>query len=87
MSVDDEQVDKLVDDTGEALKEMGLEVDQSKSCYTRQEKPEWNHSTLAFKEMIGATERNSTAADEDDASLAQVRLGEACEFASQHEKD
>ena len=45
------------------------------------------HRKLSFDEKIAtlgteATEQNSTAADEDDdASLAQARLGEACEFA------
>ena len=90
VSADDEEVDRLWDDTGEAMKEIGLKFDQSKSCYTRQEKTEWDHRTLSFKEKIvvpgtGATERNSTAADEDDASLAQARLGEANEFASHAE--
>ena len=83
----DEEADRLWTDTGEALKEIGLEIYQSKSCYTRQEKTEWNRSTLSFKEKIvvlgtEATERNSTAADEDDASLVHARLGEACEVAS-----
>ena len=48
-------------------------------------KTEWNHSTLALREKIAvlgteATERNLTAAGEEDASLDQVRLREACEF-------
>ena len=65
-----------------ALKEIGLEIDQSKSCCTRQEKTEWNHKTFSFQDkilMLGteATERNSTAADEDDASLAQACQEEA----------
>ena len=82
MSSDDDEADRLWDDTGEALKGIGLEVDQSKSCNTRQKKTEEDHRTHSFKEKIGkeATEWNSTAADEDDASLAQVRLGEAYEF-------
>ena len=76
----------LWDDTGEALKEIGLEIGQSKSCYTKQEKTEWDHKTLSFKKKIvisgtEAPEWNSTAADEGDASLAQARLEEACEFA------
>ena len=42
--------------------------------------------TLSFKERVvvletEATERTSSAADEDDASMAHVRLGEAYEFA------
>ena len=63
---------------------LSLETDQSKSCYTKHERTEWNH-THSFKEMIvvpgtEATEWNSTAADEDDASLVLPRLGEAYEF-------
>ena len=82
VSSDDDEADRLWDDTGEALKEIGLEIDQSKSCNTRQKKTEEDHRTHSFKEKIGkeATEWNSTAADEDDASLAQVRLGEVYEF-------
>ena len=45
----------------------------------------WSHKTLAFKENVvlgtEATEWNSMAADEQDASLAQKRLNEASEFA------
>ena len=37
---DDDEADNLWDDTGEALKEIGLGTDQSKSCYTRREKTE-----------------------------------------------
>ena len=44
VSADDKEADRLRGNTGEALKEIGLEIDQSKSCYTRQEKTEWNHS-------------------------------------------
>ena len=63
--------------------EIGLEIDQSKSCYTR---VGWSHKTLAYKKGIvvlgtEATEWNSTAADEQDASLPQKRLNEASEFA------
>ena len=35
VSSDDYEGGRLWDDTGAALKEMGLEVDQSKSCCTR----------------------------------------------------
>ena len=38
VSADDEEADRLWGDTGEALTEIGFEIDQSKSCYTRQEK-------------------------------------------------
>ena len=65
---------------------MGLEIDQSKSCYTTNATMGWSQKTLAFKKEIvvlgsKATEWNSMAADEQDASLAQKRLNEASEFA------
>ena len=48
--VTDDEADRLRDETGEALKEIGLEIDPSKSCCTRQEKTEWNHKTFSFKD-------------------------------------
>ena len=41
LSIDDD--DALWDATSEALKEIGLEIDQSKSCYMRHERTEWDH--------------------------------------------
>ena len=46
VSSGEEEADRLWDDTGEALKEIGLEIDHSKSCNTIQEKTERNHRTL-----------------------------------------
>ena len=45
VSYDDDEADRLWDDTAEALNEIGVEIDQFKSCYTRQERTEWNHRT------------------------------------------
>ena len=69
----------------ESLKEVGFEIDQSKSSYTGRERTEWEHRVLSLKENIvvlgtEATEWNSKTADEEDASLARGRLEEACEF-------
>ena len=73
-------------ETTGALGEIGLEINQSKSCYTTKATMGWSHKTLAFKKEIvvlgiEATEWNSMAADEQDTSLAQKRLNEASEFA------
>ena len=38
VSPDDDEADRLWHDAGEALQEIGLEIDQPKSCFTRQEK-------------------------------------------------
>ena len=70
----------------QGLKEIGLEIHQSRSCYTRHERTEWNHRTHSFEEKIvildaEATEWKSTAADEEDESLVRERLEEACQFA------
>ena len=81
------EADRVWDETTGGLGEIGLEIDQSKSCFSIKEATTgWNHKTLAFKKEIvvlgtEATEWNSTAADEEDASLTQKRLNEACEFA------
>ena len=83
VSSDGDEADRVWDETTGALGEIGLEIDQSKSCYTSKAKTGCNHKTLAFKKEIvaEATEWNSTTADEQDASLAQKRLNEASEFA------
>ena len=59
---------------------MVLEIDQSKSCCPTKATMGWNHKEIA---VLGtqATEWNSMAADEQDASVAQKRLNEASEFA------
>ena len=86
VSSDGDEADRVWNETTGALGEIGLEIDQSKSCYTSKAKTGWNHKTLAFKKEIvilgtEATEWNSMAADEQDASLAQKRMNEASEFA------
>ena len=91
VSSDGDEADRIWDETTGALGEIGLEIDQSKSCYTSKVKTGWNHRTLAFKKEIvvpgpEATEWNSMAADEEDASLAQKRLDEAPEFAGHVEE-
>ena len=73
------KADSVWDETTGALAEIGLEIDQSKSCYTTKATMGWSHRTLAFKkEMVvlgtEATEWNSM-------SLARKRLNEASEFA------
>ena len=80
------EADCVWDETTGAPGEIGLEIDQSKSCYTTKATMGWSHKTLAFKKEIvvlgtEATEWNSVAADEQDAWLAQKRLNEASEFA------
>ena len=80
------KADCVWDETTGALGEIGLEIDQSKSCHTTKATMGWSHKTLAFgKEIVvlgtEATEWNSMAADGQDASLAQNRLNEASEFA------
>ena len=86
VSSDGDEADKIWDETTGALAEIGLDIDQSKSCFSSKVKTGWNHKTSAFKKEIvalgtEATEWNSMAADEEDASLAQKRLNEASEFA------
>ena len=86
VSSDGYEADRIWNETTGALGEIGLEIDQSKSCYTSKVKTAGKHKTLAFKKEIvvpgtEATEWNSMAADEEDASLAQKRLNEASEFA------
>ena len=86
VSSDDDEAAGLWDETSEGLQEICFEIDQSKSCYTRLERTEWDHSTHSFKGKIvvlgtEATEWNSTAADEDVEFLSRGRLQEACEFA------
>ena len=82
---DGDEADRLWDETTSALGEIGLEINQPKSCYTSKVRTGWNHKTLAFKKDIvvlgtEAMEWDSMAADEEDASLAQKRLDEASEF-------
>ena len=86
VSSEGEKADCAWDKTTGALGEIGLEIDQTKSCYTTKATLGWSHKTLAFKKEIvvlvtEATEWNSMAADEQHASLAQKRLNEASEFA------
>ena len=80
------KADCVWDETTGALGEIGLEIDQSKSCLLTKVTMGRSHKTLAFKKEIvvlgtKATEWNSMAADEEVASLAQKRLNEASEFA------
>ena len=85
VSADDDEADRIWDETTGALGEIGLEIDQSKSCSTSKVKTGWNHKNTSLQERDycskQATEWNSIAADEQDASLAQKRLNEASEFA------
>ena len=52
MSSDGDEADRIWDETTAALGEIGLEIDQSKSCYTSKVKTGWNHKTFAFKKEI-----------------------------------
>ena len=86
VSSDGDEADRIWDETTGALGEIGLEIDQSKSCCTSKVKTGWNHKTLVFKEEIvvpgtEVMEWNLMAAHEEDASLAQKRLDEASDFA------
>ena len=86
VSSDEGEANRVWDETTKALSEIGLEIDQAKSCYTSSEETRWKHKTLKFKKEIvvlgtEATEWNSMVADEMDSSLAQKRLDEATEFA------
>ena len=99
VSSDDVEADRLRDETGEALKEIVIEIDQSKSCHTRQEMTEWNHRTLSFTEKIvvlgaEAAEWNSTGRGRvlgPSAPRGSVRIRWACRgnhaAPPQHEKD
>ena len=63
------KADCVWDETTGALGEIGLEIEQSKSCYTSKHKASWSHKTPAFKKEIvvlgtEATEWNSMANDE-----------------------
>ena len=63
------KADCVWDERTGALGEIGLEIDQSKSCYTTKATMGWSHKTLAFKKEIvvlgaEATEWNSMAAVE-----------------------
>ena len=87
MSFEGGEPDRVWGGTTGALGEIGLDIDQSKSCFTTKATTGWNHKTLAFKKEIvvlgtEATEWNSMAPDERDASLAQKRLNEASELDS-----
>ena len=76
---EEEDADRVWDETTRALGDIGLEIDQSKSCYTRKGKTSWIHKTLKFKNEIvvlgtETTEKNSTIADEMDPTLAQKAM-------------
>ena len=47
-----DEADRLWDETSGALDEIGLEIDQSKSCYTSKNKASWSHKTPAFKRKL-----------------------------------
>ena len=86
MSSDRGEADRVWDETTKTLSEIGLEIDQNKSCYTMKGEISWRHKTLNFKKEIvvlgtEATEKNSTVADEMDPTLAQKRLEDAAELA------
>ena len=83
---DEDDADGIWEETTRALGDIGLEIDQNKSCYTRKGETRWKHKTLKFnKEIVvlgtEATEKNSTVADEFDPTLAQKRLDDATELA------
>ena len=86
VSSDEGEADRVWEETTKALDEIGLEIDQNKSCYTRKGETGWRHKTLKFKKEIvvlgtETTEWNSTAADEMNPTLAQKRLDDAIELA------
>ena len=86
VSSEESEADKVWDETTKALGEIGLEIDQNKSCYTRKGETRWRHKTLKFKKEIvvlgtETTEKNAAAADEMNPSLAQKRLDDAAELA------
>ena len=86
ISADKDEPDNLWDETIKALEEVGLVIDQTRSCHTRQERTEWNHREPSFKENAvvldtEANERISAAADENDETLARGCFQETCEFA------
>ena len=90
VSSDNVEADRVWDETTMALGEIGLEIDQSKSCCTSKEESSWRHTTLTYKKVIvvlgtESTEWNLTVADEMDATLAQKRLDEAYIFAGHFE--
>ena len=87
VSSDEGDADRVWDETTKALGDIGLEIDQNKSCYTRKGETRWRHKTLKFKKEIvvlgiETTEKNSMVADEMNPSLAQKRLDDAIELAS-----
>ena len=49
VSSDNIEADRVWDETTMALGEIGLEIDQSKSCYTSKEESSWRHKTLTSK--------------------------------------
>ena len=49
VSSDNVEADRVWDETTMALGEIGLEIDQSKSCYTSKEESSWRHKTLTYK--------------------------------------
>ena len=82
VSPDDDEADRLWDETCEVPKESGLEVDQSKSCYGRSGTTEHSPSRRRLSHWaLRRLERNSTAVDEHDESLIRGRLEDAYEFA------
>ena len=52
VSSDGDEAVRVRDETTDGLGEIGLEIDQSKSCYTSKTKIGWNHKTLAIKKEI-----------------------------------
>ena len=59
VSSDDVEADREWDETTTALGEIGLEIDQSKSCYTSKEESSWRHNTHIQKRDCGAGNRNN----------------------------
>ena len=60
VSSDGDEADKVWDRTTVALGEIGLEIDQSKSCYTCSAEVRRKHKTLAFKKGIVALGTEAT---------------------------
>ena len=90
VSSEEGEGDRVWDETTKALDEIGLEIDQNKSCYTRKGETGWRHKTLKFKKEIvvlgtETTEKNAAAADEMNPTLAQKRLDDAAELAGHAE--
>ena len=83
LSAEEDEADEVWRKTVEALSEIGLPIEQTKSKCTRRQRNENEHENLTFKEHMvisctEGTERNSTRVDEEDTTLARGRLEEAC---------